>query len=224
MPERLAACSGGDVPGLMMVGRHPTTKRLFAVSNNDGIGWGATHSHDGNHATNHLAQSLVRNTPVEVLELKTGMMFERLEIRTDGGGAGRFRGGCGLRRDIRFISDGEFLSVMKKTKERPWALMGGHEPDANRMVLNPETAREQRVGTYRIAVRAGDRAWNLTAGGAGYGDPAGRDPARVLEDVIDGYVSRDAARDVYKVALSGDAVDEEGTRRLRGSGTLEPAG
>src|SRR6185295_9017759 len=126
---------------------HPETKRLFAVSNNDSIGWGATATHDGNHATNHLAQSLVRNTPIEVLELKTGMMFDRLEIRTDSAGAGRHRGGCGLRRDIRFVSDGEFLSVMKKTKERPWALMGGLEPEANTMALDPETDRERHVGT-----------------------------------------------------------------------------
>ena len=158
-----------------------------------------------------------------MLELKTGMMFERLEIRTDGNGAGRYRGGCGLRRDIRFVSDGEFLSVMKKTKERPWALMGGLEPEANRMILNPETDREQRVGTYRIAVRPGDRAWNFTAGGAGYGEPTERDPARVLEDVLDGYVSPEAARDVYKVVLSGDGVDVEGTRRLRQSPSTEPA-
>ena len=223
MPERLAASSGGDVPGFMMVGRHSETGRLYAVSNNDGIGWGATRTHDGNHATNHLAQSLVRNTPIEVLELKTGMMFDRLELRTDGGGAGLFRGGCGLRRDIRFVSDGEFLSVMKKTKTRPWALLGGHEPEPNQMVLNPETDRERRVGTYRAAVRAGDRARNLTAGGAGYGEPARRDPSRVIEDVLDGYVSRQAALATYKVVLRGDGIDEEATRRLRAMAGTELA-
>lgn len=215
MPERVAACSGGDVPGFMMVGRHPDTGRLFALSNNDAVGWGATRGHDGNNASNHLSQTLVRNTPVEVLELKSGMFVEQLEMQTDSGGEGRFRGGVGLRRDIRFISDGEFLSVMKKTKTRPWALAGGREPDSTCMIMFPDTDRQRRVGTYRTKVAAGDRARNLTAGGGGYGQPSERDPCRVVEDVRDGYVSRDAAHEVYRVALTGDEVDEEATRRLR---------
>jgi N-methylhydantoinase B len=215
MPDRLAASSGGDVPGFMMVGIHPETKRLFAVSNNDPIGWGATRDHDGSSATHHLNQSLVRNTPVEVLETKTGMFIERLELRCDSGGAGTFRGGLGLARHIRFVSAGEFLSVMKKSKTRPWGLAGGGEPEPNAMLLFPGTPGAKRVGTYRARVRAGDAARNLTAGGGGYGAPAGRDPARVLEDVRDGYVSREAAREIYKVVLAGHSVDEEATSALR---------
>src|SRR5262249_22233969 len=93
MPGRLAASSGGDVPGFMMAGVHPDTGRFFAVSNNETIGWGATARHDGANVMQHLSGSQVRNTPIEQLELKTGMFIERLEIRTDSGGAGRFRGG-----------------------------------------------------------------------------------------------------------------------------------
>jgi len=143
------------------------------------------------------------------------MFFERLELRTDSGGPGKFRGGLGIRRDIRFISDGEMLSVMKKTKTSAWPLAGGKEPMRNGFVLSPETEQEKKVGTYRAAVVAGDTCRNLTAGGGGYGDPTGREPARVLEDVLDGYVSREAAREAYQVALDGDAVDEVGTRKLR---------
>ena len=215
MPERMAACSGGDVPGFMMVGIHPHTKRLFAVSNNDPVGWGATRRHDGSSATHHLNQSMVRNTPVEVLETKTGMFIERLELRRDSGGEGTFRGGLGLARHIRFVSGGEFLSVMKKSKTRPWGLAGGGEPEPNGMVLFSGTPEGKRVGTYRARVRSGDEARNLTAGGGGYGPPAGREPARVLEDVLDGYVSREAAREIYKVVLAGDSVDEKATFALR---------
>ncbi|HEY0699620.1 MAG TPA: hydantoinase B/oxoprolinase family protein, partial [Micromonospora sp.] len=125
MPDRLPASSGGDVPGFMMVGLHPDTGQIFAVSNNDPVGWGGTPHHDGIGPANHLCQTQARNTPVEVLEARTGMFFERVEIRTDSGGAGRHRGGCGLRRDIRFVMPGEFLSVIKKTKSAPWALAGG---------------------------------------------------------------------------------------------------
>jgi N-methylhydantoinase B len=215
MPERLAASSGGDVPGFMMVGTHPDTKRFFAVSNNDCVGWGATNQHDGSNATNTPNQSQVRNTPIEVMEMKTGMFFERLELRTDSGGPGKLRGGLGLRRDIRFISDGELLSVMKKTKTRPWAIAGGEEPESNTMLLFPGTERQKKVGTYRARVFVGDRARNLTAGGGGYGRPIEREPRRVLEDVLDGYVSRGAARSIYKVVLQDNHVDYVATRRAR---------
>ena len=80
MPERLAASSGGDVPGFMMVGKKPERGRVYAVSNNDAIGWGATAFHDGINATNHISGSLVRNTPIEVLEMKTGMSIEKSEF------------------------------------------------------------------------------------------------------------------------------------------------
>ncbi|MFF5181906.1 hydantoinase B/oxoprolinase family protein [Micromonospora sp. NPDC000316] len=199
MPDRLAASSGGDVPGFMMVGTHPDTGKMFAVSNNDPVGWGGTPEHDGIGPANHICQTQARNTPVEVLEAKTGMFFDRVEIRTDSGGAGRFRGGCGLRRDIRFVTPGEFLTVIKKTKSAPWALAGGVRPEPNQVVVFPGTDREHRVSTRRTAVAVGDRVTLLTAGGGGHGDPASRDPEAVRRDVAEGYVSAQTARDVYGV-------------------------
>jgi len=174
MPERLAASSGGDVPGFMMVGHNPETGKLYAVSNNDPVGWGATATHDGVNATNHISGSLVRNTPIEVMEMKTGMFIESLEMRTDTGGAGRHRGGVGIKRGIRFETAGEFLSVLKKSRSRPWGLAGGSEPEPNCMQLFPGTPRAQRVGTKRVRVMPGDRAVCLTAGGGGYGNPKER--------------------------------------------------
>ncbi|GAA2635295.1 hydantoinase B/oxoprolinase family protein [Dactylosporangium fulvum] len=202
LPDRLPASSGGDVPGFMMVGIHPDTGALFAVSNNEPVGWGGTPHHDGMNAATHVSGSTGRITPIEVLEARTGMFFERMEIRTDSGGPGRFRGGAGLRRDIRFVTPGEFLSVIKKTKSRPWALDGGFSPEANRVVVFPGTDREQSVSTKRTVVAVGDRVTLLTAGGGGHGDPRLRDPAAVREDVAEGYVSPEAARDVYGVDIS----------------------
>lgn len=132
------------------------------------------------------------------------MHFERIELRTDSGGPGRHRGGVGVRRDIRFRGEGDFLTVTKTTKTRPWALAGGGEPEPNTMILFPDTERERRVSTKRTPMRPGDGARILTAGGGGHGDPRERDPERVREDVREGYVSPDAARDVYGVDLDGD--------------------
>jgi N-methylhydantoinase B len=201
MPDRLPASSGGDVPGFMMVGTHPDTGALFAVSNNEPVGWGGTPHHDGMSAASHVSGSTGRATPVEVLEARTGMFVERWEIRTDSGGAGRHRGGAGLRRDLRFVTPGEFLSVIKKTRSRPWALAGGREPEPHQVILHPGTDREQRVSTARTSVSPGDRVTVLAAGGGGHGDPAQRDPVAVRRDVAEGYVSAYAAREVYGVDI-----------------------
>ena len=124
----------------------------------------------------------------------------------------------GLERDITFVSDGELLSVMKKSKTRPWALEHGLEPEPNGMIVYVDSERRKRVGTYRAAVRRGDRARNIAAGGGGYGPPSERDPARVLEDVLEGYVTREATRNIYKVAVTDDGIDAAETARLRENG------
>jgi N-methylhydantoinase B len=201
MSERVAASTGGDVPGFMMVGIHPDTGELFAVSNNEPVGWGGTPRHDGANGTMHLSASIVRNTPIEVLESKTTMLVERLEFRSDSGGAGTWRGGAGLQRLIRFLDDGEFLSVVKKTRTSPWALAGGRDGQPNGFVLNPGTDREERVSTNRASVKAGDRVLVLSGGGGGHGDPRERDPARVRDDVREGYVSPEAAEREYGVSV-----------------------
>ncbi|MFN8222003.1 MAG: hydantoinase B/oxoprolinase family protein [Gaiellales bacterium] len=199
MEGRVAASTGGDVPGFMMVGIHPDTGEMFAVSNNEPVGWGGTPRHDGANGTMHLSASIVRNTPIEVLESKTLMLVESLEFRTDSGGAGRRRGGAGLRRMIRFLGEGEFLSVVKKTRTAPWGLAGGRDGLPNGFVLNPGTPQERAVSTHRTAVKTGDRILVLSGGGGGHGDPKDRDRERVLEDVREGYVSVEAAARDYGV-------------------------
>jgi N-methylhydantoinase B len=201
MPERLAASSGGDLPGYMMVGVHPDTKELFAISNGDVVGWGATNGHDGSDLTIHFSEGVARVTPIEVLEARTTMFFERVEAVTDSGGPGRHRGGVGLRRDIRFLGEGELIAVAKKTRTRPWSLAGGLEPEPNALVVYAGTEREQRVSTKRLPVKPGDTFQVMTAGGGGHGDPRERDSEAVREDVLDGFVSPEAARDVYGVDL-----------------------
>lgn len=216
MPDRIAACSGGDTLGFMMIGTDPQTKSMYAVSNNEPVGWGGSAEYDGINATNHISGSLVRNTPIEVIEMKTGMMMETFELKQDSGGAGKRRGGMGTERLICFTQDGEFLSITKRSKEKPWALAGGARPETNEMIVRVGTSEEKRVGTYRLPVRIGERAIARGAGGAGYGIAVERDPDAVLEDVLDGYVSIDAARKLYNVAIVGNAVDTVATAILRG--------
>ena len=215
MPDRIAACSGGDVPGFLMYGNAAGSGRPYAISNNEPVGWGAAANHDGANALNHVSTTMVRNTPIEVLEAKTGMQFDRVELRCDSGGGGKFRGGLGIRRDIRFVWPGHFLSITKKSKTPPWALEGGLSPEPNALRLFPGTDKSRTVGTYRTPVAVNERIVSISAGGGGYGQPAQRDPQLVLDDVLDGYVSIQAAEEIYKVVIRDGIIDEEATAELR---------
>ena len=213
MPERMAACSGGDLFGFMMVGQKDGTR--FAMGSNDAVGWGATRTHDGGNALNHISGALVRNTPVEVMEMKSAMFCEALELRPDSGGAGRHRGGLGLSRTIRFLSDGEFLTINKRSKSPPWPLAGGQSTEPNRAVYFPGTPKEVSGGTYRARVLRDDRVICRSAGGAGYGDPFTRCPEQVFEDVIDGYVTPAEAERTYGVSIRDGKLSDAGTAALR---------
>lgn len=215
MPDKIAACSGGDVPGFLMYGSEPKSGRSYAISNNEPVGWGAAANHDGSNALNHVSTTMVRNTPVEVMESKTGMQFGCVEIRCDSGGAGKFRGGLGIRRDINFVWPGHFLSITKKSKTSPWALEGGQGAEPNTLLLFPGTDKSKKVGTYRTAVAVGDQIISLSAGGGGYGEPSQRKPERVLNDVLDGYVSVQAAEEIYKVIIRNEEIDQSATAQLR---------
>lgn len=196
-PERGSASSGGDVPGYMMVGSDPATGSHFALGNNDAVGWGATSSHDGADSLLHPAQSVVRTIPIEVVESESPVLVERLEMRPDSCGPGRFRGGLGVRRDLRFLGSGEFLTVTLKTKFPPWGLLAGGEAQPTQCIFFPDTDGEVHVSTTRVEVNVGDRFRILTSGGGGFGDPATRDPSAILADIEEGFISVSHARDAY---------------------------
>src|SRR4029078_1494702 len=92
--------AGGDEPGFRATGVHPDSGEVYVISNNEGIGWGGAPTHDGSDALRHASTSVVRTTPIEVLEHKAALFHECVELRCDSGGAGRFRGGLGIRRAV----------------------------------------------------------------------------------------------------------------------------
>jgi N-methylhydantoinase B len=162
------------------------------------------------------------NIPVEAQEARHPLIVERFALMRDSGGAGRFRGGSGLRRDMRFLADdGMLTNCTDRQRFAPYGVFGGKPGALGRTVINPDTAAEVVHGKASRAFRYGDVISFQQSGAGGYGDPLERDPARVLEDVLDDYVSVDAARDTYGVVLvprsSGLQVDEAATRARRGA-------
>jgi N-methylhydantoinase B len=216
LPERIPASSGGDVCDIMLFGQDPETGQMFVEANNEGVGWGASRGRDGPNAIMHMSETRVKNLPVEVLETKAPVLFDRLELRQDSGGAGEHRGGLGIRRDFRFTHACGALSIIQKTKTDGWGLEGGGPGARNAVVLYPDTEREEWTGMMRGQFEAGEVISNRSGGGGGWGDPMRRDPEAVRRDVLDGYVSVQGARRDYGVVLDDELrVDEEATGKLR---------
>lgn len=204
--DSVPAASGSDVPSFDITGIHPRTGEIFSVSQNEGIGWGAMRDHDGANGLQHPSTSLLRNTSIEVLEQKAPILHERLELWTDSGGAGRRRGGLGTRRDIRATAPIEILSLKQKTKTRPWALHGGMTAEPSAMVAWPGTPKERAIRTERFDLEPGEAFQHFAGGGGGYGDPLEREPERVVEDVLDGYISTEAAERDYGIIVAADGT------------------
>ena len=217
MPDRIPACSGGDVFSVVGVGTHPETGEMWLQGGNEAVGFGAFASSDGEDAIMHLSEPGCRNTPIEVVEAKAPWIIETYQMRQDSGGPGKYRGGVGVRRTYRYLSPATTLTLVKKTKSAPWGMAGGHDADAGHVVVWPGTEREERTAAIHYQMNAEDILQNNSGGGGGWGNPLERDPQRVLDDVINEFVSLKSAREDYGVVIDTDnwAVDEAATAALR---------
>ncbi len=158
-------------------------------------GTGARPGKDGLSAT--AFPSGVRSTPIEITETVAPLVFWRKEYITDSGGPGRHRGGLGQVMEIAHKDGSPFtISKMFDRVGNPARGRDGGEPGATGRVYVRDG--EELRGMGRDVVPPGGRLVLETPGGGGLGDPAERDRAEVREDVIDGYVSEEAAGDVYR--------------------------
>lgn len=190
---------------------------LFLMSDGLGVGYGARPTADGNDAVYLVAQE---NYPAEFLDQVYPVRVRRYAVNPDTGGPGRWRGGCGLIREIEVLAPEAVLSVrIDSVDHAPWGTAGGLAAGSGRCVVNPGRAGERVVAPVSdgTIVRRGDVVRIETGGGGGWGHPFDREPERVLADVQGGFVSRDSAARDYGVVLrdDGGAVDAAATARAR---------
>lgn len=217
MPDRVPACSGGDVCSMMGLGVNPRTGEAWLEATNEAVGFGGHAGGDGEDGIMHLSEPGCRNNPVEVLETKSPMFIESYGYRPDSGGPGRHRGGVGVGRTYRFTAPSTGICLVYKTRTRPWAIGDGMPGESNHVILNPGTGREVVQGGSYNRLDADEVLVNNTGGGGGYGDPFEREPVRVAADVRNGFVSVAAAARDYGVSVDPVTfeVDAEATERLR---------
>ncbi|MFQ5460039.1 MAG: hydantoinase B/oxoprolinase family protein [Anaerolineae bacterium] len=209
VPDRVMAGSHGQITNCGFSGYHPASGQRFVYIDIQGGGAGARPTKDGRDGQDsHLAR--FKNTPVEAVEMEYPVRIERYELLPDTGGAGRYRGALGLRRDIRvLIDDITWARYGDRQKFAPFGLLGGEEGAKGSFVLNPGTPQEEPARSKGLDhLKAGDVVSLRLPGAGGYGDPAIRDREALLADVRDGKVTVAAAREHYGVAISPAELEE----------------
>lgn len=200
----------------------------FGGVNRDGTAYGSTDLTAGGlgarpdkDGVDHIEYgfSNCQTPPAESWEAHYPIMIVEDTPITDSGGAGRYRGGLGVRRAFRILH-GRVTSCHRAERfsSSPWGVHGGLPGRmASAYVLRSAGKVEPVHAKQVLTLEAGDTVVLETAGGGGYGDPLHREAEAVRADVLDRKVSVDAAREVYGVVLDGApvTVDEEATRHQR---------
>ena len=203
-------------------GRDPGSGDSFLLTDGVAVGYGARPFADGIDAIYLTAQE---NYPAEFLESAYPVRLTRYAINPDSAGPGRWRGGCGVVRELLVLQDGVRMSTrMDGCENPPWGVRNGQAGRPGRYLVNPGRHDERTLNALSegTLLNRGDIVRVETGGGGGWGDPYEREPERVLRDVLGGFVSAQGARDDYGVVIApGGAIDNDATRKLRASGSRQ---
>ncbi|MDE0458361.1 MAG: hydantoinase B/oxoprolinase family protein [Chromatiales bacterium] len=216
----------GDLKGggnhVYVSGPHRDRGGIFLFYEYPAAGTGATGRTDGNHAVRAFPEGDFNAVQsAEVVEAQCPLRIEAHGLREGSCGDGEFRGGLGLRRDVRILGDVASLSVLAdKNLIPPFGVAGALSGAANRftVIRGGKTVEPSpvpgKVGDFPLQI--GDVVRMETSGGGGCGDPLARAPERVQADVALGYLDRDQAAERYGVVIdAGGNVDAAATQAMR---------
>jgi len=179
--------------------------------------WGGGYRREGVDGVANPAAN-ISNAPIEMVENTAPVRIERYELIPDSGGAGAWRGGLAIERQLRFLGQrATFQLRSDRRRHPPFGLHAGQAGAASNNLIESDEGWRQLPTKFTIGLTNGQRFRHTTAGGGGYGDPLERSPEAILHDVRNGKVSIEAARRDYGVAVL-DApwrIDEAATAALR---------
>lgn len=187
----------------------------YLLADGIGVGYGARATADGIDAVYFVAQE---NYPVEFLEAGYPVTMRAYGIVPNSGGAGRYRGGCGIVREYEILAEETMVAIrIDSVKNPPWGIHGGKSGRHGIAIVNPGTPDEIEMNPLSDGnmLKKGDILRIETGGGGGYGHPYDRPADDVMTDVLGGFVTAEAARSEYGVVTDGLVLDAPATKALR---------
>lgn len=190
-------CNG--LPAMVFSGQFRRRPGTYVYLETLAGGWGGRFDQDGMDAAQcHISNT--SNLPAEALENEYNLIVEEYSVVSDSGGAGRHRGGMGIRRQIRAVNDGVTFSVRSDGHNRGAdGVFSGQEGGRATVMRNPGTPNEEKLHskTANLTLSAGEVIRIETCGGGGYGAPAERPIEELARDLIGGVISEPFARRHY---------------------------
>jgi len=221
VPDRIPAAGEGGNTVVCLSGKKDDGSSYIIVDMICGA-WGGRPGSDGIEAITNASQNL-SNTPVETLEAQHPVRVEAYELEPDSCGAGRYRGGLGIRRSYRVLADDVLLQLRAdRMKFQPYGLQGGlpAKSASNRLQHGGETTELASKVGMRIA--RGSVVTHTQPGGGGFGDPLLRPAQEIERDVWDHKLSADFVRRHYRAVVdpASGRLDAAQTQALR-AGTAD---
>ena len=208
-PDNTMACSQGTSAVITFGGEDPRNKQRYVSYETIKGGFGARPNKDG---INAIASGIsnTMNTPIEILEMSFPVRVDEYVLVTDSGGAGRFRGGLGASRTWTVLDHKARASAcLERTKSAPFGLSGGKPGLAAKIWTEaPNGDKGIAPGKGGFDVPNGGQIHLRVPGSGGFGDPSERDINAIKEDVLDGYISEEAAETHYGVKNIRHLIDK----------------
>jgi N-methylhydantoinase B len=201
-----------------LFGRVPGVTQVFLPFEVHRPGFGARPHLDGvSGSAPHLGNDVALTA--EEIETRAPVRVRCYEIREESAGAGRTRGGFGVRRTYEVLADVTAAFMVGHSRTHPYGIFGGSSGLPARMTVTDREGETREVGwAESLALRAGDTITTESPGGGGYGFPWERDAEDVLLDVQHGYYGPETSRDVYGVVIDGSGtIDVQATEAARGA-------
>ena len=225
LPDRCTAGNAATLSFAAYSGVRPNGEYWVFLEVNEAA-MGGRPASDGPDTVEELMRN-TRNNPLEDLGMHLPLICDRYEVRDDvPPGAGKFRGGSGVVKSQRYLTPGYMTHESDRHKDAPWGVFGGEEGAVGKVEIHNVVTGETRSAFSKFSglrTEIGDVVSYFSPSGGGYGNPLERMPEKVLDDVLDGFIDAEHARDAYGVVLqSADngydwALDKEGTQKLRAS-------
>jgi N-methylhydantoinase B len=215
VPGRIPAAHHGTY-GIHVVDGRLTDGSWFQNIESAAGGWGAAAHRDGTGPFRSNCHGDTKEVPVEMQEATYPYIYEWVRLREDSGGPGMHRGGLGIEKSYRMLAQSRLTTSMERTACPPWGLEGGKEGKVGRIEIYRNGCDPEVMLKGEMPLARNDCVRVCTAGGGGYGDSTTRPLQAVLDDVRNGYVSREAARSEYGVVVDANLqIDDQATATLR---------
>ncbi len=227
LPDEIIAGSSASLSFVSYSGIRPSGDYWVFLEVNEGAYGGRPRSDGPDSIDNLMANT--RNNPLEDLAIHLPMICDRYELRDDVlPGAGRYRGGIGVVKSQRVLTDAFITHENERHHDVPWGIFGGGPGATGKVeiynVSDPDNIQDMPAKFSGIKINAGDVHAFYAPCGGGYGDPLERPASQVLEDVLDDFCTVEHARKAYGVVvdLTTETVDESATESLRAQMRSQP--